>query len=168
MSRKKHAQKHRQWQRKLRYFYHRFVRLQGTPEVLARGLAIGIFSGWFPWFGLQIIIAIALASLLRGNKIVAAAATWVSNPLTYVPIFAFNFQVGQWLLGSGRETFGFAGLTSWKGVMTLGSDFVFTLFFGCFVVGIILAIASYFLGLSVVRQVRHQRLLRRKSRRHLF
>ncbi|MGB3200701.1 MAG: DUF2062 domain-containing protein, partial [Nodosilinea sp.] len=95
-----------QWRRQIRYIYLRFLRLQGTSEQLARGLASGVFSGCFPLFGFQIILGIATATLLRGNRIMAAAATWVSNPFTYVPLFTFNYQVGVWLIGgSATESF---------------------------------------------------------------
>ncbi|MBE9178245.1 DUF2062 domain-containing protein [Oculatella sp. LEGE 06141] len=153
------------WRRQLRYFYHRFVRIQGKPEAIARGLAAGVFAGWFPLFGLQIILGIAIATAVRGNKIMAAAGTWVSNPFTYVPIYAFNFQVGQWVLRSGQESYGFGGLQSWQEVMSLGADFLFTLVVGCFVVGIVGAIVSYFAGLRIVRYVRQQQQLRRCQKR---
>jgi uncharacterized protein len=156
--------KKRKWQRRLRYFYHRFVRLQGSPEAIARGIAAGVFAGWFPLFGLQIIIGVAIAAVIRGNKIMAAASTWVSNPFTYVPIYAFNYQIGQWILGSGQESYGFGGLQSWTEVMSLGADLLFTLFLGCTVVGLVLAIISYFAGLRLVRFVRQQRHHQRKQR----
>lgn len=91
----------------------------------------------------------------------AAAGTWVSNPFTYVPIYAFNFQIGQWVLRSGNESYGFGGLQSWQEVMALGADFLFTLFVGCFVVGIVCALISYFIGMRVVRYVRQQQQKRR-------
>jgi len=87
------------WRRMVRYLALRVMRMQATPRAIARGIAAGAFSGLFPFFGLQIIIAVALCVPLRGNKIAAAAATWISNPFTYVPIYLFNLQVGQWILG---------------------------------------------------------------------
>ena len=57
--------------------------------------------GCFPFFGLQIVLGVALASLVRGNHILAAAGTWISNPLTYVPLYWFNYQLGCMLLGPG-------------------------------------------------------------------
>lgn len=153
--------KTQRWQRTLRYFYRRFVRLQGSPEAIARGLGCGVFAGLFPLFGLQTILGIALAVLLRANKIMAAAGTWVSNPLTYVPIYAFNFKVGQLLLSSDQQSTASEGLQTWNEVMSLGADILTTLFLGCFVVGLISAISSYFLGLWLVRRARRRRYARR-------
>ena len=91
------------WRRRLQYWYWRLVRLQGQPDAIARGLACGVFAGLFPIFGLQTIVGVFLAILLGGNKILAAAGTWISNPLTYVPIYGFNFHVGKWSLNQHDE-----------------------------------------------------------------
>jgi len=72
---------------------------EGTPGQRARGLAAGVFCGCFPFFGLQIVLSIGVASLARGNHLLAAAGTLVSNPITYVPLYWFNFVVGSRLLG---------------------------------------------------------------------
>lgn len=144
------------WKRQLRYFYWRFLRLQGSPEQLARGMASGVFSGCYPLFGLQTIIGIALATLLRGNRIMAAAATWVSNPLTYVPLFTFNFQIGHWMLGGGPVTV-FNDLDSLKGWMDMGADVTVRLMLGSTIVGLVAGLASYFVGLSLIRRIRHRK-----------
>lgn len=86
------------WQRQVRYWYVRLLRLQSTPHAMARGLAVGIFAGMFPFVGLQTAIAVVLAIPFRGNKLVAAAGTWISNPLTFVPIYWCNYKLGQWVL----------------------------------------------------------------------
>lgn len=145
------------WQRRIRYFYLRLIRLDSTPEAIARGLAAGVFAGLFPLFGLQTLIGIAIALPLRGNKLMAAAGTWVSNPFTYLPIFVLNFQVGCWLLGTEQQFLGMTSLESWSALVELGSEFIVTLFLGCFVVGAIGAFCSYFLGLWLVRHSRKQR-----------
>jgi len=73
-------------------------RQEGSPGQRARGLAAGIFCGCFPFFGLQTLLGIALASAVRGNHLLAAAGTWISNPFTYLPLYWFNYQVGDVLL----------------------------------------------------------------------
>ncbi|MFN9910209.1 MAG: DUF2062 domain-containing protein [bacterium] len=60
-----------------------------------------MFTGCYPFFGLQILLGVALANLVRGSQILAAAGTWISNPLTSLPLYWFNYQVGSWLLGPG-------------------------------------------------------------------
>ncbi len=151
------------WQRRLRYYYCRFLRLQGTPAAIARGLAAGVFAGCFPIFGLQTLVGIALAIPARGNKLAAAAGTWISNPLTYVPIYFFNFRLGQRLLG---WEFDLAGV-DWQSaeILDFGGGFLFTLFLGCSVSGLVLASLSYGLGLWLFQYLQQARRLRRARRR---
>lgn len=161
--RKKRKSRRKSWggTRFLRYWYFRFVRLNGHPKEIARGIASGVFAGWFPWMGLQIIIAVFLAILVRGNKIAAAAATWVSNPLTYVPIFGFNYKVGEGLLGlrdsAVTEKSFEQSWQSFDSMMQLGWNFVITLFFGSFIVGVVMATISYFLSLRLLYRWRNKR-----------
>jgi uncharacterized protein len=152
-----------QWRRQLRYIYLRFLRLQGTPDQLARGMAAGVFAGSFPLFGLQIVIGVAVATVLRGNRMMAAAATWVSNPLTYVPIFAFNYQIGALLLGGGPvETF--QHLDSLRSWMDMGTEVSVRLMLGSTIVGVIAGVATYYGGLPLIRQLRSRRLSRHQKK----
>lgn len=154
----------RNWQQQTNRFFHRLINLQDTSERIARGLAAGVFAGLFPLFGFQIIIGVFLASLLRGNKLMAAAGTWVSNPLTYVPIYAFNFQVGRWLLGTKNDwSFAADGIGSWQELMQLGTEFTTSLFLGCFVVGLVCAAISYYPCWRLVRYLRQQSVRKQES-----
>jgi uncharacterized protein len=146
----------RDWRRQLRYYYWRLLRLQGSHQEMARGLASGVFAGCFPLFGLQTIIGIAIATLVRGNRILAAAGTWVSNPLTYFPLFAFNYQVGHWALGGGpRESF--ADLDSLRGWMEMGAEVTTRLMLGSTLVGIFASLAGYYLGIVLLRRLHDRR-----------
>ena len=82
---------------KLRWLWHQ----DGSPGHRARGLAAGVFTGCLPFFGLQIVLGVALAAAIRGNRILAAAGTWISNPLTTLPICWLNYQLGVLLIGPG-------------------------------------------------------------------
>ncbi len=86
----------------------------------------------------------------------AAVGTWVSNPLTYVPIFMFNFKVGQWILGSTDAI----DPDRWDNLdvlLAMGGEFIGILLVGCAVVGLTLAIVSYTIGLHVIRRARRMR-----------
>ncbi len=155
--------------RRLKYYYWRLVRLRGRPEVLARGIACGVFAGLFPFFGSQTVLALLLAFIFRGNKILAAVGPWISNPFTSVPIYAFNFYIGKWLLNDRSKTDIDFSIQSWQELMKLGSEIILPLFVGCVSVGLVCAIASYFLGLWLIRRVRasQQSRHRRKRMEHL-
>ncbi|MCT0248017.1 DUF2062 domain-containing protein [Synechococcus sp. CS-205] len=107
---------------------------EGSPAQRARGLAAGVFCGCFPFFGLQTLLGVALASLVRGNHLLAAAGTWISNPFTYVPLFWFNYQLGTWLLGPGHGWPSMAILKQ-HGFWELGWSFTSRLILGSTIVG---------------------------------
>ena len=80
-----------------------FLQQPADPLFNAKGAAIGIFLGCFPFVGLQTIVGVFIAKVLRGNIFLAAAGTWISNPLTFAPLYYFNFKVGSALLQSPYE-----------------------------------------------------------------
>jgi uncharacterized protein (DUF2062 family) len=114
-------------------------RQEGTPGQRARGLAAGVFMGCFPFFGLQTLLGVALASVVRGNHLLAAAGTWISNPFTYVPLYWFNYRLGCLVLGPGR---GWPGLASLRdgSLWQLGWDFGARILLGSSLVGMVAAV----------------------------
>ncbi len=80
-----------------------FMNQNGSPFFNAKGLAIGVFSGCFPFFGFQTLIGVFLAKIARGNIVLAAIGTWISNPFTYVPLYFFNYKVGSLFLNSSSN-----------------------------------------------------------------
>ena len=62
-----------------------------------RALAIGFFAGFIIPVG-QFALAALMALVLRANVPLAAAATLISNPLTFPPIYYAAYKVGSFLL----------------------------------------------------------------------
>ncbi|NEP56951.1 MAG: DUF2062 domain-containing protein [Symploca sp. SIO2G7] len=151
------------FRRRLKYFYWRLVRMQGSSRAIARGFACGVFAGMFPLLGLQTIIGVLLALPLRGNKILAITGTWISNPLTYVPIYTFNFHVGQWLLN--KHDLMSINFDSWQQIKELGAEISLILLVGCLAVGLVSGIVSYFLSLKLINRFRATYHLRRQRRK---
>ena len=112
---------------------------EGTPSQRARGLAAGVFCGCYPFFGLQTIFSIGIASLVRGNHLLAAAGTLISNPLTYVPLYWFNYQLGSWLLGTKTNAAVLNDLNR-SNLWQQGWSFTQRLLLGSTVVGAVLAL----------------------------
>lgn len=160
LSRSKYQPKSRQscLGRQWRYWYFRLLRLRGKPPAIARGFALGVFAGCFPLFGFQTIVGIILAAIFQGNKIAAAAGTWISNPFTYIPIFAFNYKVGELFLGwddlpIDQRNFQ-QNWQSWGTFKTLGGAVILKLVLGCFIVGIIVSFFSYIIALRLFKHWR--------------
>ena len=141
------------WKRRFRYFYLKFIRLRGHPKELARGLAAGVFAGMFPLFGLQTFIGVAIAFRIKGNPLMAAAGTWISNPLTYLPIYAFNYRLGCWILGRPSINL-FTDAESMRAWLEASTDVGVALMLGSFVMGLIFSGLSYVIGLPLIRRAR--------------
>ena len=80
-----------------------FRHQNGSPCFNAKGLAIGVFSGCFPFFGFQTLIGVFFAKLAKGNIVLAAIGTWISNPFTYIPLYYFNYKVGSIFLNTSSN-----------------------------------------------------------------
>jgi uncharacterized protein len=67
---------------------------RSVPRAFALGLVAGLAVPFAHTF-----IAAGLAIPLRANVMIAAATTWISNPLTWIVIFPAEHAIGKFLLG---------------------------------------------------------------------
>ena len=79
-------------------------RKDGSPLFNAKGIAVGVFSGCFPFFGFQTLIGVFLAQLVNGNIVLAAIGTWISNPFTYIPLYFLNYKVGLYFFSNSSNS----------------------------------------------------------------
>ena len=114
------------------------------PRATGPGASSRYLLRLLPLLGLQTLLGIALASVVRGNHLLAAAGTWISNPFTYVPLYWFNYHVGDVLLrGGGAPP---AAVTVNKAsIWDQGWSFTSRLLLGSSLVGLVLS-----LGLGVL------------------
>ncbi len=89
----------RSFARSFRYLLLRLWRIPGTPHSIALGCAVGVFAIFTPFLGLQMLLAAALAWVLRGSVVASAIGTFVGNPITYPAIWLGTFALGNFLLG---------------------------------------------------------------------
>ena len=75
----------------------RILHVDDSPHRIALGVAIGFFCGWTPAIGIQMMMVLVLATLLRANKLVGLPIVWITNPLTAAPVYYFNWLVGRGL-----------------------------------------------------------------------
>lgn len=64
---------------------------------IPRGVAIGLFVAFIP-LPIQMLLAVLLAVLFRANLPFAIACTWITNPITFIPINYFIHNLGEKLL----------------------------------------------------------------------
>ena len=78
----------------------KLLAIRDTPNAIAGGVAIGVFFGFVPLFGIKTLLAIFCAWLTRSNilaAVLAATAHDVALPLMPV-IYRWEYDVGYWLL----------------------------------------------------------------------
>ena len=132
-----------------------------TPDAVRRGLAVGLFWAMIP-MPLQMAPAALFCWLARGNLPLALVCVWISNPLTYAPIFLLEFQVGKWLLNDGGTYEIQEGLAE---TIRVGGV---TLLIGALACGTVGFIAGYAFGgplAGFLQNLRHRRIVILKRRR---
>ena len=132
---------------------------QGDPFFNAKGLGIGVFSGCFPFFGFQTFLGILLAKLFRGNIVLAAIGTWISNPFTYIPLYLLNYKVGSIFIIS-KINIDINTFSNNENIFQKGFDVVLRLIIGSCIVGIIFGILSGFLSYLFYKKIFNRKILK--------
>ncbi len=130
---------------------------------VARGIFIGLICAWNPIPGTQMASAAIWAALVRANIPTAVAATWLTNPLTFVPLYVGAFWIGDQLLKTvlpswQSEPFSIAGLWSKESALI-------PLLLGCTICAIPTGYVGYWFTKFVWRRhilAKRERQLRRR------
>lgn len=80
--------------------YVRVVRINASPHRVAAGVAVGVWLGVFPTFGLAAPAAYVLAWIFRFNKAGALAGAAVMNPLTSPFFWGASAMLGARFAGT--------------------------------------------------------------------
>ncbi|MDP3284037.1 MAG: DUF2062 domain-containing protein [Desulfobacterales bacterium] len=138
-------------------FIEHVKQLKGDPHFIAAGMAIGIFVGITPTFPFHTFIAIILAYILRASKAAAAIGVWVGNPLTIPFIYLGSYKTGALILGTSLPYD--AKFTTFTELTKLGLKATIALLTGGIVIGILPAVAAYFITRRLVKKLRSRRRL---------
>lgn len=119
-------------------------------EAVARGVAVGIFAGIIPILPFQTLLAICIAILLRANLPIALLASWISNPITILPLAYFTYYIGNLVLGGSKSDVVLENF-SWgmDGIAEAWSSFGIPFIVGLPIVAISAALLSYFLVILI-------------------
>lgn len=113
-----------------------------TQHTMSGGMGVGVFVGMQLLPG-QMPLAIILAALLRFNIPTAVAVSWLSNPVTFVPIGALEKRIGDWVLSwYGNPTIGAIEQVANEHVAT-GMKFAQSMYLGGIVLGLALIPVAY-------------------------
>lgn len=125
---------------------------------------LGVFLALLPIPG-QTALALLGAVLFRINIPVTIVAVWLTNPLTMVPIFYFEYRFGLFLLDMPLQPFAID--LSWQWLVEEFQSYSRPLLLGSLVMATLLASTAYVLVSVSWRMVVAARYRRRKERRPL-
>jgi len=140
---------------KIRQLITRFKQLNGDPHYVALGMAIGVFISVTPTIPFHTVIALALAFILRGSKAAAAIGVWFSNPITIPLFYKGSYDLGVSILGNSAPF-----STEYESILELlklGADVTIAMITGGVILGILPAIAAYFITRRIFIKLRLQK-----------
>lgn len=149
----------------------RVVMLEDDPERIARGCAAGMFTAFLPMLG-QTFAGMLLAWAIRGSPLAAMPWSWLTNPLTTVPVWYGCYRLGAALI-PGHETMGWDRLRELvdtvqamslmdgllHGAEVLGGVFL-PMLLGAVLIGLATAVPTFYLVRRAVRALQARRAAR--------
>ncbi|MEL7567126.1 MAG: DUF2062 domain-containing protein [Dehalobacterium sp.] len=91
----------------------KIMRLQGDPDLIAKGIALGVSVDFLPTFGLGALFAYLFATLWRVNRI-AAVLTSLAFKWLIIPFYAANIMVGRFIMGRPADNIDVPIKFSWS------------------------------------------------------
>lgn len=144
--------------RSLRSYWHdlrgKMVRDPLPPEDVAAGWALGMFVGCAIPFGLQLVVSIPLAMMMRVSKVGATVGTLITNPVTVFFIYPAQTWVMYNLLFGNREMGELPTEWTRRTVMEMSGPVIISFFLGGIVLALILSPLTYFAVKRIVIKYR--------------
>ncbi len=107
------------WYSSPRRLLRSILMLDDTAHSIALGTAIGMFIALTPTVGIQMLMVVCFAFLTRPffrfNQFAALITVYVSNPLTLVPIYWFDYKIGTYYTGGSMTQGDFARILEFEG-----------------------------------------------------
>ena len=140
-------------------------------------MAVGVFIGVTPFYGIHTLLALAAAVVFRLNKVATVTGAWINLPWFAPFVYGFCLKLGEALLSGDFSSFSWSSVAAFAegaraylhtsplesagDLWRLMWDMLFVaskpLFVGTFVVGLLAGVVTYFVTLEAVRDVRRLR-----------
>lgn len=128
---------------RLRAWLERLLEEGASPLELGAATFLGVLIGVTPFYGLQMLLVLVLASVLRLNRLAALAAVQISIPPIYPFLVAASLEVGSLLLRGDWLGARMTALpTTWSGSWALLNELAGVWLAGSLVVGAALGLLS--------------------------
>ena len=101
-----------------RFLYNKFIKpvftINDTPHAIAMGVTLGVFVAFTPTVGIQMLTVVIIGTVIKANRIIGALLCWISNPITFIPMYYGYYWLGGKLLSIELWTFGnFSDRMNW-------------------------------------------------------
>ena len=147
--------------RSLRAYLHdlreKMVKDPLPPESVAAGWALGVFVGFSIPFGLQLLVSVPLALMMRVSKIGATVGTFVTNPATIFFIYPVQTRAVYNLLFGNREMGELPTEWTRKTVMSYSGPVIISFFLGGLALALIFSPITYHVVKRIVIRYRSRR-----------
>lgn len=132
------------------------VREKMSAEDIAAGWALGMFVGCSIPFGLQLIVSVPLAMMMRVSKIGATFGTLITNPVTIFFIYPAQTYLMNKVLFDGSLSFDKLMAIEWtfEAVRQLGAEVMVSFFLGGLALSMIMTPITYFSVKWIVKRYR--------------
>lgn len=143
-----------------KFIYIKLFRVHDTPQRIALGMSLGVFSGILP--GTGPIAAVFLALVLHANRAAALLGSLLTNTWLSIFIFLLSIRVGSTIIGLDWQD-------TYKNWISFLKDFkllnlfqlstlktILPIIVGYLTLAIILGLLAYLIALFIVTKIRHE------------
>ena len=142
--------------------FRELVHFDDPPRHLAVALAVGVFISCTPFWGLQTVLAIVVAAVLRLNRAATILGTWLNlpwfAPFVYGAAIKIGFLVAPGLREADAASFdlliGDPGALSWSTVWSWLRGSSLPLLVGSTIVGLLAGGATYAIAITALSRRR--------------
>ena len=144
------------------------LRRDDPPSRLALGLAVGVFISCTPFYGLQTLLSLAVATVFRLNKAATVAGAWLNLPWFAPFVYGLALHIGGLMVPDpqGLDAAAVAELLrtssslSATNVIHLLRDVSTALLIGSAVVGGVAGVTTYLVAFVLLRRRRARSMIR--------
>jgi len=104
---------------------------------VANATAVGLFCAFLP-MPFEMLVAALGALWFNGNLPLAVTWVWISNPLTWIPLYTLPYWIGSWILGKEPAAAGHI-------TMSVLIESYAALWVGCLIFAVAASACGYFI-----------------------
>ena len=141
----------------LRDLREKMVRDPLPPEDVAAGWALGVFVGFSIPFGLQLLVSVPLALMMRVSKIGATVGTFVTNPATIFFVYPAQTWAVYNLVFGNRDMGELPTEWTRQAVMSYSGPVIISFFLGGLALALVFSPITYHVVKHIVIRYRRRK-----------